>query len=120
MKPILKNAAISLAAILLSQTAANAHAHLLSTKLIANAAGQIEVDLNFSEILALQFSSAKIVAVEGQQIDLGPLALSKSDAKILIVPVKNKLAAGTYFVDWKAVANDGHKTAGRVSFEVKP
>ena len=120
MKLTLKTAMISLAAFLMSRTAANAHAHLVSTKLITDAAEHSEIDLSFSEALSLQFSGAKIVTVDGKQVNLGPLALLKDDAKVLIIPVQNKLTVGTYFVDWKAVADDGHKTTGRASFEVKP
>jgi copper resistance protein C len=38
----------------------------------------------------------------------------------LVVPVTATLAAGTYTVDWHALATDGHKTNGSYTFTVKP
>ena len=120
MKAILKTTIIGLAAIFLNNGGVSAHAHLLDIKVLAIASNQSKINLTFSEKLVLQFSTAKVVAADGSVVNLSAVTLSESDPKILVAATKTKLGSGAYFVDWKAVSSDSHKTTGRASFEVKP
>jgi methionine-rich copper-binding protein CopC len=120
MKTIMKAATIGLASILLNTAAASAHAHLLGAKVLATTSNQSDIALTFSEALVLQLSNAKIVCADGAVVNLNALTLSNLDPKILVAGINAKLGAGTYFVDWKAVSNDGHKMTGRTSVEVAP
>jgi copper resistance protein C len=104
-------------------TAALAHPKLVKSDPAANAvvsAGPKELRLSFNEELVPKFSSADVKDQKGQKVEVGTAAADPSDKKQLVVPLTKPLAAGTYKVDWHAVAADTHRVQGSYSFTVKP
>lgn len=98
-----------------------AHAHLKSSEPADKAAvaAPSELDLTFTEELNLKFSGVTITGPDKTEIKLGD-AMLEDGGKVLMVPVSDKLAPGSYTVDWHVLSTDGHKTNGAYSFTVKP
>jgi methionine-rich copper-binding protein CopC len=116
-------AVISLVAGSVVATAALAHPKLVKSDPAANAvvsAGPKELRLSFNEELVPKFSSADVKDQKGQKVEVGTAAADPTDKKQLVVPLTKPLAAGTYKVDWHAVAADTHRVQGSYSFTVKP
>jgi methionine-rich copper-binding protein CopC len=102
--------------------AALAHPSLTSASPGANAVvtgSPGEIKMTFSEAPFPKFSGVTVTDAAGKKVALGPLAISPTDKKQLIVPVKASLKAGVYKVDWFAVAGDTHRVTGKYSFTVK-
>ncbi len=78
-----------------------------------------EIRIGFSESLVAAFSGLEIDDQSGKQMDTGDATVNPNDAKELIVPIKGKLAPGTYTVKWHAVGTDTHHVSGHYSFQVK-
>ena len=103
--------------------AAQAHAHLTSATpaMGGSVTGPpTELDLGFSEGLNLKFTGVKVTGPAGAAVPTGAPKLGPGGDTTLVVPVPGALGAGTYKVDWHALATDGHKTDGSYSFTVKP
>jgi methionine-rich copper-binding protein CopC len=98
-----------------------AHAHLKNSAPADKAAvaSPSELDLTFTEELTLKFSGITITGPDKTEIKLGD-AMLEDGGKVLMVPVSDKLAPGSYTVDWHVLSTDGHKTNGTFSFTVKP
>jgi methionine-rich copper-binding protein CopC len=113
--------ALALAAPMLPTTAW-AHAELEVAVPAADSSGPAptELRLDFSEGLELAFTKVTLTGPDGSVISTGALALDPADATILVVPLPAPLPAGAVKVDWKAVADDGHKSEGSYSFTVAP
>ena len=112
--------AVSLAGL---SSAAVAHPKLIGTMPEANAVvttGPSEIRLIFSERLEPSFSGAELKTQAGQKVDAGKAASDAKDTKQLVIPLPSPLPAGTYNVDWHAVAADSHPVKGSFSFTVKP
>ncbi len=100
-----------------------AHAHLTSAVPPVNgavAAAPSELDLTFSEGIALKFTGLAVKAPDGTAIATGPGRLGPGRDTVLVVPVTAALPPGTYTVSWHALATDGHKTNGTYTFKVGP
>ena len=101
--------------------AALAHAKLVSSdpKASGDAKAQTTtLDLTFSEEIAGKLSGATVTDSAGKALPADTMAYKSN--KALMVMLKTPLAAGTYKVDWHAVASDdGHKTTGTYNFTVK-
>lgn len=110
------------AALVLAAAPAFAHAELEAAAPAADSRGAtpFELRLDFSEGLELAFTKVTLTGADGAAIETGTPSLDPADATILIVPLPQPLAAGTVKVDWKAVAEDGHKSEGSYSFTVAP
>lgn len=78
-----------------------------------------ELDLTFTEELNLKFTGIKVTGPDNAEVKTDAGMLTDGD-KGLMIPVSEKLAAGTYTVEWHALSADGHKTNGTFSFTVKP
>ncbi len=103
-------------------TAALAHPKLVKSDPAANAvvtASPKELRLSFNEELAPKFSSADVKDQKGQKVEVGAAAADPANKKQLVVPLSKPLAAGTYKVEWHAVAADTHRVEGTYSFTVK-
>ena len=103
-------------------TAALAHPKLVKSDPAANAVVSTapkELRLSFNEELVPKFSSADVKDQKGQKIEIGTAAPDPLDKKQLVVPMSKPLAAGTYKVEWHAVAADTHRVQGTYSFTVK-
>ncbi|MDE1991849.1 MAG: copper homeostasis periplasmic binding protein CopC [Rhizobiaceae bacterium] len=116
--------ALSLATILALGVAgqAFAHAHLKSSAPADKSTvtgSPSELDLTFTEGLNLKFSGIKVTGPDKALVKLGDGMLMQKDT-VLMVPIAEKLAAGTYTVEWHALSTDGHKTNGNYTFIVRP
>jgi len=115
-------AIVSLLAASLAATAAAAHPKLVKSDPAADAvvtASPKELRLSFNEELVPKFSSADVKDQKGQKIEVGAPAADPADKKQLVLPLTKPLAAGTYKVEWHAVAADTHRVQGSFSFTVK-
>jgi methionine-rich copper-binding protein CopC len=103
-------------------SAAVAHPKLIRTVPVANAvvtADPSEIRLIFSERLEPSFSGAELKSQAGQKVETGKAASDPKDTKQLVIPLPSPLPAGTYSVNWHAVAADSHLVKGSFSFTVK-
>ncbi len=119
----LKKALLVAIATLAFSGQAFAHAHLKSAMPAVGgtvATAPSELDLKFSEGLNLKFTGVKVTAPDKVAVSTGEATLAPGDDTSLVVPVTASLAAGTYKVDWHALATDGHKTTGSYKFTVQP
>lgn len=99
-----------------------AHAHLKSSVPADKstvAAAPTELDLNFTEGLKLKFSGVTVTGPDKAAVKTGDAMLMQGDT-VLMVPISETLAAGTYTVEWHVLSTDGHKTTGNYTFTVKP
>jgi methionine-rich copper-binding protein CopC len=115
-------AIVSLVAGSVVATAALAHPKLVKSDPAADAvvtASPKELRLSFNEELVPKFSSADVKDQKGQKIEVGAAAADPADKKQLVLPLAKPLAAGTYKVEWHAVAADTHRVQGSFSFTVK-
>lgn len=113
------------AAIALSAPAAAfAHAELVSATPAANrpAHGVTTITLTFSEAVAPRLSGATVTmtsmpGMAGHQMAITGLRAAV-DGRTIRLTSEKPLAAGTYRVDWHAVADDSHRETGSYSFTV--
>jgi len=98
-----------------------AHAHLKSSVPADKSAvaSPGELDLTFTEELNLKFSGVTVTGPDKGEVKLGDVMLMDGD-KVLMVPVSDRLAPGSYTVDWHVLSTYGHKTEGNFTFTVKP
>ena len=118
----LRRTALALGLCMLSAPAF-AHAHLKSAIPAADgttATPPTELDLTFSEGVNLKFTGVTLTGPDKAAVATAPATLGAGGDTTLVVPVPAPLAAGTYTVDWHALATDGHKTTGSYRFTVKP
>ena len=116
-------AIVSLVAGSVVATAALAHPKLVKSDPAADAAvsgSPKELRLSFNEELVPKFSGADVKDQKGQKVEVGAAAADPADKKQLVLPLTKPLAAGTYKVEWHAVAADTHRVEGKFSFTVKP
>jgi copper transport protein len=111
---------VGLATLLLAQPA-SAHADLVRSD-PADGARLLEpptvARLWFSEQISPEFSAARIVDGHGSTVAGSALQADSGDPRLLAVKLPN-LAAGTYGVMWRVLAeDDGHTTRGVVVFTV--
>ena len=99
-----------------------AHAQLRSADPAAGAAtaSPKQIRITFSEAVIPKFSGVELRDQSGKLIATGPSEADPSDKTILVVPLKEQLAPGTYKVEWHAVAEDTHRVKGSYSFSVAP
>lgn len=77
-----------------------------------------EIRLEFSEPIVTQFSGVSVTSAEGAPVSTGAPARDAADKKLLVVPLAQRLAPGSYKVDWHAVSVDTHRSKGSFSFTV--
>ena len=122
MLTLLRCTALALGLCLLSAPAF-AHAHLKSATPATDgtiATPPTQLDLTFSEGVNPKFTGVTLTGPDKAAVATGPATLGAGGDTTLVVPVPTPLAAGTYMVDWHALATDGHKTTGSYRFTVKP
>jgi len=102
-------------------TAAEAHAHLVSSSPGAGAtvAAAAEIRLKFSESVEPRFSSIAVAGPAGAA-PLGAAVADPADPSTLVAKSSGPLAAGVYTVAWKAVSVDTHRTQGSFTFTIRP
>ena len=104
-------------ALLLSASAAQAHARLLKASPAQNAAiaSAKNLHLEFSEKLEPKFSGVQLMKADGTAVPVN----SQAKGKIIDATLPPALAAGGYMVMWHVVSADGHKMQGQYNFTVK-
>jgi methionine-rich copper-binding protein CopC len=82
-------------------------------------AAPAQVRLWFTDQLEPAFSSVRVVAETGKQVDKGDAQVDPAAPKQLRVSLP-PLAPGTYKVIWRALSLDTHLTEGTFPFTVAP
>lgn len=77
------------------------------------------IALHFTEGVNVAFTGIELIGPDQKPVKLAHAKLAPKDDKTLLVPVPSPLHAGTYQVNWHALATDGHKTQGQYRFTVK-
>jgi methionine-rich copper-binding protein CopC len=117
-KTLILAAALSL----LGASQALAHARLLRSDPQAGAtvkASPAALRLSYSEGIDLSKSSVALAGPAGP-VAAGPIALDPKNKRVVIVPIKAKLAPGAYHVTWGMTTEDTHHTDGAFDFKVAP
>jgi hypothetical protein len=112
-------AAFGLASIVTSS--AFAHATLQSSdpqsgSTLAKAPAQVR--LKFNEAVEPAFSKIRLTGPRNGEIPVAAATVDKADPTVLTAALP-ALAAGQYRVLWSAMARDGHKVKGEITFKVK-
>ncbi|WGS51786.1 copper resistance protein CopC [Paraburkholderia sp. D15] len=118
----MKPATLALALVLGLGLASSAFAHVFPKKQEpgagATVASPAQVRVIFDGPLEPAFSSLTVTDASGRQVNTEKSAVDAHEADAIAVPLP-ALAAGHYTVHWVAVADDGHRTHGDYSFDVK-
>jgi methionine-rich copper-binding protein CopC len=112
---------------ILAMRAALAHPALLSSTPEENAevVNTERIELHFSEKLVTQFSGASLVMTGMPEMPgHAPMKMQikvsgTDDPKTMVITPTKPLPAGTYRIDWRAVASDTHPVTGSIHFSVK-
>ena len=79
-----------------------------------------EIRLTFSQEVALEGSSVRLLNHQFQQQPLGTLQQDPNDKTTLVVPIPEQMLSGTYTVDWQTLSVDGHNIQGAYDFTLFP
>ena len=74
--------------------------------------------LTFTETVTLKLTKVRLRDAQGKDWEIGDASLS-AYGLTLTIPIVATLAAGTYAVDWDALAEDSHNSHGSFTFTVK-
>lgn len=113
---------LAVAGLLAAPRPASAHATLLFTAPAADgavAASPGRLVLTFDSPVTLAGQPVRLSDEQGRAEATGRVSRSRNGTT-LTVPVRGKLAAGVYAVDWQVVADDGDSVTGRYRFVVGP
>jgi len=113
--------------LLLHPLPADAHARLVRSSpanqaLVATPPERIE--LWFSELLEDGFNSVEVVragdlvAQDRTNLAQGAPTVDRNDRTHVVVPIQ-RLASGSYAVQWRVLSRDGHSAAGRFTFQIR-
>jgi methionine-rich copper-binding protein CopC len=113
-------AAFALIVTALLSTAATAHPELQSAEPPAGKSSPApkQIRILFNESVIPQFSGIEVKDQSGRAVAVGKATVDPANRKMMVVPVKDPMAAGDYKVDWHAVSDDTHKVKGSYSFGV--
>lgn len=121
MKSLKIFAAFTLLSGAIIQSSAWAHASLVSSTPAAGAEvikAPANISLHFNEKPEVNFSSIKVLNVEGVDEIASKATAGKANAHELTANLKI-LKPGKYTVKWVAVGHDGHRRSGDYGFLVK-
>ncbi len=118
---LMQKCTLAVAAIMLWQSAACAHAFLDHAdpkvgSTVTNSPTEIKVW--FTQNLEPAFSTLEVEDVQGKEVDKKDAHLDDKDKTLFVVSLP-PLPSGTYTVIWHAVSVDTHRTQGRFEFTVK-
>jgi len=110
---------------LLALALATAQAHARLESAVPPADGTVtyspnEIRLTFSEPVEPALTGIALTDAAGKKVATGKAAVDPKNGAVLVVPLPQPLAPGTYKVAWHAVAADSHKTTGTFGFTLKP
>ena len=114
-------AAVALGAVVVSPSAAWAHAELVSSDPAYGdrlPAAPQQVRLEFSAAMNLKGARLSLRRPGGAPQPLGAPALGSPDRRVVLAPLPPGLAAGKYGLDWFFLGDDGDLMAGEVVFTV--
>lgn len=81
--------------------------------------GPGRVEVRFTEpVQLLQQSDLTVVDSRGEPVNSGPGTVQAANASVIEVPVRPRLAPGSYTVRWRVVSADGHIVPGSSVFTV--
>ena len=109
--------AATLAALLLGNQAAHAHAmldHATPTVGSTVAPAPKEVVLSFTSNLEPAFSSIDVKSASGGAVQAGKASVNGAQMRVGL----KSLPPGTYTVNWKVLSVDTHRTQGNFTFRV--
>ncbi len=122
MSPKVLLSALLLAATILLPASASAHPRLKAANPAQSAVltrSPAEIRMTFSEAVLPQFSGVQLTDQRGHIVATGKAMRNAADRKQLVVPLRVRLAAGTYRVSWRVVSADTHRIAGTYVFRVR-
>lgn len=76
------------------------------------------VSLTFNGAIEPVFSTVRVMDAQHKQVSQGNGSVDK-EKNVLLQTTIPALTAGTYAVEWQAVARDGHRSHGSYKFTVK-
>jgi methionine-rich copper-binding protein CopC len=79
-----------------------------------------EIRLFFSGAPLMRGASVRVVTSARQLMRSSPPAPDPEDPKQVFVRIDPALPPGTYVVQWRCIADDGHVMRGDLQFEVTP
>ncbi len=105
-----------------SSEAAHFHLTLKRAEPAANdtvATSPSSIKLWFTESVTSSTVAVRLTDARDAVVKLGEVSVESAPMSPAVVPVPATLAAGTYTVAWRAMADDGHPSNGKFSFTVK-
>lgn len=106
-------------ALLISPSAALAHAKLLRSQPKASSSSEQPpklVELWFSEELEAGFNTIEVKDAQGKRYDRGEVTLAEGGKKAQVE--LQDLPPGSYTVEWRALSSDEHTLRGKFTFKV--
>lgn len=98
-----------------------AHAKLIRSRpkaFEAFAQAPAHVELWFNERLEDEFNAIEVREETGRRVEKGAAQVNPLDRTNLLVALE-RLAPGSYIIQWRALSLDGHPARGRLVFTVK-
>ncbi len=83
------------------------------------AASPSSIKLWFTESVTSSTVAVRLTDANDAVVKLGDVTVESAPLSPAVVPVTGTLAAGTYTVAWRAMADDGHPSNGKFSFTVR-
>jgi len=77
-----------------------------------------EIRLFFSGAPIMRGASVRVVTSARQLMRTSPPAADPTDSKQVFVKIDPPLPAGSYVVQWRCIADDGHVMRGDFTFEI--
>lgn len=78
-----------------------------------------EIRLYFSGAPLLRGASIRIVTASRSLVRSTPPAADPNDPKQIFVEIEQELAPGSYVIQWRCIADDGHVMRGDFRFRVE-
>lgn len=78
-----------------------------------------KISLWFTQAPQMSGTSIRIVPEGGEPLDAGKAKANADDDTLIELALSEPLAAGTYAIHWRAMAQDGHTVRGDLSFTVR-
>jgi methionine-rich copper-binding protein CopC len=77
------------------------------------------IKLWFTESVGAASTSVRVTGPSDQTVAVGAVTVDEAPLSPAVVSVLATLAAGTYLVEWRAMAADGHPSGGKFSFVLR-
>jgi copper transport protein len=100
--------------------AASAHAALITTTPANNEispTSPAQVTMTFGEAVGTGLGAMRVLSASGDRADTGQVTRSDGN-RVVHVPLRQRLAEGSYVVRWRVVSADSHPVSGTFVFSV--